>query len=76
MITLNDLYELCRQQIANGNGDKKVILHSGSVSGYSELRSGFMSADAVFGDEYGEFCTYNIPSAIREQPLSDFVVLG
>lgn len=75
ILTINDLHKFCEEQIANGNGDKKIMLHCDS-NGYKSLVSDFRPAEAVFGDEYGEFCVYNIPNVMKDQPLSDFVVLG
>ena len=74
ILTVNELHKLCEDLIANGNGDKKIMLHCSG--GYKELCSDFTPAEVVFGDEYGEFCVYNIPKVMKDQPLSDFVVLG
>ena len=75
ILTVNDLHKLCEKLIAKGNGDKKIMIHCDNGS-YKELHSDFTPAEAVFGDEYGEFCVYNIPTVMKDQPLSDFVVLG
>lgn len=77
MITIEELLKLCEQQIANGNGNKKIALRSSDAVGvFRGLYSGFTPADSVFGDEYGEFCQYNIPALMKDEPLSKFVVLG
>lgn len=76
MLTIEELHKLCEEQIANGNGKKKITLRSNDVSGFRGLYSGFTPADSVFGDEYGEFCQYNIPALMRDEPLTNFVVLG
>lgn len=75
ILTVNELHKLCEDLIANDNGDKKIMLHCDS-GGYKSLVSDFTPAEVVFGDEYGEFCVFNIPKAMKDQPLSDFVVLG
>lgn len=75
ILTVNELHKLCEDLIANDNGDKKIMIHCDSGS-YKGLHSAFMPAEDVFGDEYGEFCVYNIPKAMKDQPMSDFVVLG
>ena len=75
ILTVNDLHKLCENLIAKGNGDKKIMIHCDNGS-FKELHSDFTPAEAVFGDEYGEFCVYNIPNAMKDQPLTDFVILG
>ena len=75
ILTVNDLHKLCENLIAKGNGDKKIMIHCDNGS-YKELHSDFTPAEAVFGDEYGEFCVYNIPNAMKDQPLTYFVILG
>lgn len=75
ILTVNELHKLCENLIAKDNGDKKIMLHCDNGS-YKGLYSDFTPAEAVFGDEYGEFCTYNIPTVMKDQPLTDFVVLG
>lgn len=42
MITVNQLFELCKEQKANGNGDKKIFISMDDEgNGFHELFYGF-----------------------------------
>ena len=53
--TVNDLLELCKQEVENGNGDRKILLSNDDEgNGYHALYYDFTPAEEIFVDEDGE----------------------
>lgn len=76
MITINELFDLCKEQIANGNGERKIIIPDSERNDFYGLYYDFTPAEKSFLDEDGEYDEYNLPTVIRGKSLSDFVILG
>lgn len=82
--TVNELLELCKQEVENGNGDRKILLSNDDEgNGYHALYYDFTEAENVFKDvdTDEEFDLSDLPYLIRTHikdggSLSDFIVLG
>lgn len=83
IITVTELMELCKRQIANGNGDKKIMISCDEEgNGYHGLYYDFTPATTIFPDvsKYDEYnvaySDYDRPFEMRGKSLSEFIVLG
>ena len=83
--TVNELLELCKQEIENGNGDRKILLSDDDEgNGYRALYYAFTPAEELFKDDEddgGEFDLSELPYFMRTHikdggALSDFIILG
>ena len=81
--TVNDLLELCKQEVENGNGDRKIFLSNEEGNDYHALYYDFTEAEDLFKDVDTdvEFDLIYLPYFIRTHikdggSLSDFIVLG
>lgn len=77
-LTINDLAALCKAEIKNGNGKKKILL-SGDDEGnsYHGLFFGF-SPTKVEGDELDFFDTAYIPKpyGVTDKNVDEYILLG
>lgn len=77
MLTVNELLKLCQEQIASGNGDKKIMLPCDAEGNdFRGLYFHFVEAEKIFADADGEVDYDNIPREMRNRPMSEFIVLG
>ena len=80
--TVNELLELCKQEVENGNGDRKIFLSNEEGNDYHALYYDFTPAEELFVDEYGEYDEDDLPYGMRYdiivkgEALEDFIVLG
>jgi hypothetical protein len=83
--TVNELLELCKQEIENGNGDRKILLSDDDEgNGYHALYYDFTPAEELFKDDEDdgeEFDLSELPYFMRTHiedggTLSDFIILG
>ena len=82
--TVNELLELCQQEVENGNGDRKILLSNDDEgNGYHALYYDFTEAEELFKDVDTDevFDLSDLPYFIRKHIkdgglLSDFIVLG
>lgn len=72
VLTVNDLYNVCKEQIAKGNGDKKIMI-SGDDEGnsYHYLFYGMISGDEMRVDDMFLMCADE-----NYVPIEDTIVLG
>lgn len=77
IVTVNELLKLCQEQIASGNGDKKIMLPC-DVEGndFRGLYFHFVEAEEIFADDDGEVDYDDVPHEMKNRPLSEFIVLG
>lgn len=64
-MTVKELLELCKNQVAHGNGDKKIIL--------SQDEEGNGGYEMLYG--FGEVSDLIYPP-IEENEMKDYVLLG
>ena len=81
--TVNELLELCKQEVENGNGDRKIFLSNEEGNDYHALYYDFSEAEEIFKDVDTDeaFDFSDLPYFIRTHiknggTLSDFIVLG
>ena len=82
--TVNELLELCQQEVENGNGYRKILLSNDDEgNGYHALYYDFTEAEELFKDvdtdEVFDLSDlpYPISTHIKDGGLlSDFIVLG
>lgn len=75
--TVNELFELCKQEVENGNGDRKILLSNDDEgNGYHALYYDFTPAEEIFVDEDGEYDEDDLPYCMKDGALEDFIVLG
>ena len=81
--TVNELLELCQQEVENGNGDRKILLSNDDEgNGYHALYYDFTPAEEIFVDDDGEYDEDDLPYGMKYDikvkggALEDFIVLG
>ena len=81
--TVNELLELCKQEVENGNGDRKILISNDNEgNGYHALYYDFTPAEEIFVDEDGEYDEDDLPYGMKYDikvkggALEDFIVLG
>ena len=81
--TVNELLELCKQEVENGNGDRKILLSNDDEgNGYHALYYDFTPAEEIFVDDDGEYDEDDLPYGMKYDikvkggALEDFIVLG
>lgn len=83
--TVNELLELCKQEVENGNGDRKILLsNDDDGNGYHALYYDFTPAEELFKDDEEdeeEFGFSELPHFMKTHikdggTLSDFIILG
>ena len=70
-LTVKDLYNACRREITNGNGDKHILL-SGDDEGNSYHELFFL-----FSQMSGSDIAYGLPFGVTEEDVDEnYIVLG
>ena len=59
-LTIKQLYELCRMEIATGNGNKHIVISDDSEgNGYQGLFYGFSPCDEYFAEQISDSNYYS-----------------
>lgn len=70
-ITVEQLYQLCYDQIKAGNGKKMVLMSDDEEgNGFHPIYEGFMPKEDFFGGKYPPSLSFGI------KPTDDFIILG
>ena len=82
-LTVNDLLELCKKEVENGNGERKIMISCDDEGNdYHNLYYEFTPAEKLFVDEDGEYDEDDLPYGIKYdiktkgRSLEDFIVFG
>lgn len=69
-ITVNKLYELCKEQCKQGNGSKTILISDDDEgNGYHTLFFGFTPKEKIFGGKFS-------PMSHDNNENGDVIVLG
>lgn len=75
-VTINELFQLCREQIIKGNGSKKIMLSNDDEgNGYHELFYQFTEVEKAIGDINSVYAP-QLPYGVNEGNIKDYIVLG
>lgn len=71
-LTIKELYELCKMQIAKGNGDKSIMISQDDEgNGYHYLWFGFTTSEEMQEDD---MFTMSVEEDVS--PMDETIVLG
>ena len=72
-ITIKQLAQLCKTEIANGNGDKQIVVSNDEEgNGYHGLYFGFTPCDEIFDTSpYSPYCM-----ELQGENMAEFITLG
>lgn len=71
-MTVNDLLRCCKQQVALGNGEKKIMISSDDEGNqYHELFYQFTTIE-----QFGEIRDYQLPYGVNAENINEYVILG
>lgn len=72
VLTVNDLYKLCAEQIKKGNGGKHILLSDDDEgNGFHCMFYAFTGVDEAIGNY-----DYLLPFGVDEKNKNDFIILG
>jgi hypothetical protein len=75
-VTINELFQLCREQIIKGNGSKKIMLSNDDEgNGYHELLYHFTEVEKAIGDVNSVYAP-QLPHGVNKDNIKDYIVLG
>lgn len=70
-ITVEQLCEMCKEQVKAGNGKKMVLMSDDEeCNGFHPIYEGFTAKECFFGGKYPP----SLPFGIK--PTDDFIILG
>ena len=76
VITVEQLFHLCREQIINGNGKKKILISADDEgNGYHALYYSFSDIENAIGD-INDMYAPQLPYEVNEKNVKDFIILG
>lgn len=75
VITVKELYDVCRKELINGNGNKKILISQDDEgNGYHELFYGFTPVKDV-GDWESRYAP-SLPYNVDLETINDYIILG
>lgn len=73
-ITIKQLFELCKEQVAMGNGSKKILISNDDEgNGYHELFFGFSKSSEVVGGSFPPQMPFGVNESTAKK---SYIILG